>query len=50
LVNIQIIGRFAFDVDKYMTDYLELNGDLGFHGYKKAPKQIDVRPYQTSSI
>ena len=50
LVNFQIIGRFFFDVEKYLADYLALNGDIGFYGYNKAPKQLDVRPYQTSSI
>lgn len=50
LVNFQIIGRFSIDTEKYREDWVRKNGKLGKRGYKKAPQQLDPRPYKTSAI
>lgn len=50
IVNWQVIGRFTFDVEKYKADWIKKNGPLDKRGYKKAPIQIDPRPYRTGAI
>jgi FtsP/CotA-like multicopper oxidase with cupredoxin domain len=50
ILNFQVVGRFAFNVDKYRDDWVKKNGKLGRRGYTKAPKQLDPRPYRNGPI
>lgn len=47
LVQFKIVCRQKFDADKYTTDWLSLNSDLGSPPWETTPKALCTTPYTT---
>jgi len=50
LANFQIVSRFEFNTTAYLAEWNRVNGVIPPRGYTRTPKELDPRPFRTSSV